>query len=149
MKERLHCFKSWFLCLCLLLTASLVGCSDSPEGPSTYKISGKVTLDGVPVPAGKIVFSKEDTNARIACTIKDGYYENQDGKGHTGGKYEVQIEGRDGEATNLSYTGSLLWSGEWTDKIELQEASEEQDFNVLKSDMPPPPPIDRFDIEQT
>ena len=134
-KRDLNGVVSWLACLCLLLTVCLVGCDDAPAGPATFKVSGKVTFDGEPVPAGMVIFVKEKGNVRVACAIEDGYYETQDGKGHLGGKYSVQIDAKDGVKTDVSFNGTPMWSSGWATEVDLSEASEKKDFDIPKSEV--------------
>lgn len=83
----------------LLLASGLaIGCGQS--GPTTYSLSGTVSWNGKPVPAGSIRF-EPDTKAGNAgpgtvATIRDGRYATPEGKGVLGGKYRAFISGSDG-----------------------------------------------------
>jgi len=133
---------SWRVFSSLLLAVCLAGCSGDSEGETGFKVSGKVTFDGEPVPAGMVVFFKEETQARVACVLTDGYYETQDGKGHLGGKYEVQITAKDGVPVASDPQGTFLWMERWATEVDLKEASETKDFDVPKSEVKLPQPGD-------
>lgn len=62
----------------ILLTAlaSFIGCGGVDDAPATVKISGEVTYNGKPMPAGEIIFrDKSGSNKSISAQIKDGKYE--------------------------------------------------------------------------
>jgi hypothetical protein len=73
------------LCLfALVLPAGfcfLAGCSDGGPKLEKTKVQGKVTLDGQPLPAGKIVFTK-DGEIPVELAINDGKYEGEAYAGH-------------------------------------------------------------------
>ena len=80
------------LCCCLA-----VGCG----GEKTYRVSGKVTFKGKPLPAGRIIFvpdgAKGNKGSEGYADIKDGAYDTAapGGKGAVGGPMNVRIEGWD------------------------------------------------------
>lgn len=61
---------------CLLLAA--IGCSGA-AGPARYRVSGRVTCGGEPVPYGEVLFSpdgtKGNTGPQGVAAIKDGRYD--------------------------------------------------------------------------
>lgn len=76
----------------LLLIVMLVGCDDGGQPP----VTGKVTLDGDPLPEATVAFipiGRVDTNS-VATTDENGEfslnYTSQE-KGATPGRYQVQI----------------------------------------------------------
>jgi hypothetical protein len=72
--------------LAVLVIAAAGGCG--PEGPRTYEVTGSVTLDDQPLPAGDIIFFPEEKEfGPDAGTITDGQYRVQ----VKGGKKKVQI----------------------------------------------------------
>jgi hypothetical protein len=82
--------------LCLLP----LGCG----GVKVYRVSGKVTFDGKPVPAGKIYFipdsSKGNTGPTGYANIKDGEYDTgaSGGSGAPAGPVIIAVEGLDPSA---------------------------------------------------
>lgn len=76
-----------------------LGCGDG-----TYRVSGKVTFKGEPVPAGKIYFipdgSKGNSGATGYADIKDGQYDTSSGNGRgcIGGPVIIAVEGIDPNA---------------------------------------------------
>jgi hypothetical protein len=89
--------------LCLTLTG---GCSSSVtyEGPERAAVSGKITLDGNPLPYGNIVFLGGKISSAL---VENGSYSIPEEQGPTLGEATVQISGynekpvsaEDGEAT--------------------------------------------------
>ena len=99
----------------LLISGSLalVGCGGAVEsGPPRFRLSGKVTFDGKPVPAGTIYFEPA-TGPAGSAQIKDGQYDTANGM--AGGADPVQPildwPGR-GITTHLKE-----WSGEHGAKV--------------------------------
>ena len=63
-------------CLAGLLSLSLLltGCGGS-DGPPTYRVSGKVTLDGQPITKGQITFKDAAGQSKsMAADIQNGTY---------------------------------------------------------------------------
>jgi hypothetical protein len=90
------------LCLCVLATVGLlVGCNRT-TGPARYDLSGAITYDGKPVPAGSIIFapdtSKGNNGPGASAEIKDGVYRTRAGQGTVGGPHTATISGYDGIA---------------------------------------------------
>jgi hypothetical protein len=81
----------------VLLSCFALGCG----GDGTYRVSGQITFQGKPVPAGKIYFmpdgSKGNTGPTGYANIKDGYYDTSasGGKGAAPGPMVIAIEGID------------------------------------------------------
>lgn len=62
-------------CISLAASGWLTGCNSGPAMPTTYPVSGAVTLDGQPMPAGSIVFDSADGKGQPAGGgIKDGAF---------------------------------------------------------------------------
>src|SRR5688500_11969800 len=82
-----------------VLAALLAGCS---SGERTYHLSGAVSYQGKPVPAGHIVFEPDTKSGNSGgpgfAKIKDGRYDTSilDGRGTVGGPHVVIIHGLDG-----------------------------------------------------
>ncbi len=86
------------------LAAALVataGCSKQ-EGPTRYRISGTVTLDGKPIPYGEVLFTpdpaKKASGPQGIAPIRDGRYDTaaEGGKGIAGGPTIVRVNGMTG-----------------------------------------------------
>jgi len=86
--------------------------SDHDGGPEQYRIAGKVTLDGAPVPAGTIYFepdpAKGNTGRQVFTDIKNGQYVTQAGRGCIPGAVLAIINAWDGEAVGDYLLGSPL-----------------------------------------
>lgn len=88
--------KSLVFCLLLssLATALLTGCAE--DGPQRHHVSGTVTFQGEPVPAGTIVItpdgSKGNSGPQGVADIHQGKYDTSDGGlGVVGGHHRVQV----------------------------------------------------------
>jgi hypothetical protein len=81
----------------VLMCCLVLGCGAG----NTYRVSGKVTFKGQPVPSGKIYFfpdgSKNNTGPTGYANIKDGQYDTSDsgGRGAAGGPVIIAVEGID------------------------------------------------------
>jgi len=78
-----------------------VGCG-SDDGPPRHELSGTVTYNGQPVPAGYILFapdtSQGNTGPGAQAEISEGRYHTLPGQGTVGGPHVVTISGFDGVA---------------------------------------------------
>lgn len=88
------------LCLCILMMVVFsIGCGRT-TGPARYDLSGTITYDGKPVPAGSILFapdtSKGNDGPGASAEIKDGVYRTRAGYGTIGGPHLATISGYDG-----------------------------------------------------
>lgn len=122
--------------LCLLLpsllfAALLIGCS----GEKTYHLSGNITFQGKPVPAGHIVFepdaSKGNKGAAAFATIKGGRYDTsvEEGHGTIGGPHIVRILGLNGVRKGELLNGTPLFP-EYSTTADLPKQNGTQDFDV-------------------
>ena len=82
------------------LVSLLAGCGGGGGGPATYSLTGTVTFDGKPVRIGTVMLmpdaSANNQGPGASVAIKDGAFATESGRGHTGGKYIVQVVGYDG-----------------------------------------------------
>ena len=97
--------------LALILTSSLVaGCGG---GLQTHDVSGTVTFNGKPVPAGRIDFFPDVGNDGIQgwAIIKDGAFDTRKpgGQGHAGGPMLIKIEGFDGISDDPNFPGTPIF----------------------------------------
>jgi len=118
--------------LATLVLLVLVGCGDM-GGPRRYKLSGSVTCDGKPVPAG-IISLEPDTslgNARPGTLVEftNGRYRTPAGKGTVGGPHLVRIVGHDGKAISEMPLGRCLFQ-EYQFQIDLPRHDATHDFDV-------------------
>jgi hypothetical protein len=122
-----------------LAVCLLAGCG----GEDGYDVSGKVTFQGNPVPAGQIYFTPDDSKGNSGATgyadIKDGEYDTaaEGGKPTAGGPMIVRIEGQDPSVPGEQQPGSA--PGEVTIKTlfptyettaELPKEDATQNFDV-------------------
>ena len=117
--------------LVLLLAA---GCG---SGEKLFTLTGTVTYDGKPVPAGVIYFDPDPTKGAGGtqgfATIKDGKFTTGvGGQGIQGGAYDIRVMGFDGKPGDEAPMGKPLWPGEeHTEKRDIPAADTE-----LKIDIP-------------
>jgi len=67
----------WQVLSIIPLFLVLVGCGKTEERPKLGEVKGKVTLDGAPLPSGKIVFDEGPSVPATELDIKDGLYSGQ------------------------------------------------------------------------
>ena len=122
---------------CVLFSvASLVlnGCN---RGPTMYHVSGTVTFDGQPVPAGRIEFNPDFTQKNDGpqgfADIKNGTFDTRKGgQGHGGGPIVIRIEGFDGKSSNPESVGTPIFAVHEI-KRDLPKESSTQTLEVPKS----------------
>ncbi len=117
---------------CLLLLC-LTGCN---SGEKLYDVSGTVTFDGKPVPAGNVFFDPDPTRGGtgtqgIAEIVNGKYTTAVNGRGVRGGAYNVRILGYDGRRGNEAPFGQPLFD-EYQEKKDLPAANTEVNFDVPK-----------------
>lgn len=135
------------LSFCLAITAFSLGCGDGREKPQTFHVSGNVTFQGKPVPAGRIDFIPDASagNSGVAgyAEIANGAYDtSRTGKGTTGGAQVAVISGAvspdapqalsDEELANNPPPSTALFR-DFRAPIELPMAAAKQDFQVPDS----------------
>lgn len=120
----------------LAVAVMLSGCSS--HGPERYELSGRVTYDGQPIPAGVITF-EPDAVAINATTIGEaeiqgGQYKTLPGKGVVGGPHTVFIAGYNGipEPGSGPY-GASLFTPAHKISVQLPYESSTFDFQVPNS----------------
>jgi hypothetical protein len=128
----------------LLLLAGLLctGCGGD-DGPPRYGVSGTVTFQGQPVPAGVVLFTPDNTKGNEGPTgfapIRAGKYdtslEDGDGKGTIGGPHKVTISGFDGVAAPEQELpdGKRLFADYVVDVDLPKEPTTTQNFDVPAS----------------
>jgi len=120
----------------LLLAAAMVsavGCGGD-AGPTRYDLSGSVTFDGKPIPAGNIIFepdsSKDNSGPQGVAEIRDGKYDTSTtGKAPVGGPHIVRISGFDRFSEDETNPAQPLF-GEYEMKADLPLESGTMDFEV-------------------
>jgi hypothetical protein len=121
--------------LLLALLFLLSGCSN--EAPDRFDVSGAVTFNGQPVPAGQVVFSpdlsKGNDGPQGYADIKDGRYDTSETEsGAPSGAVVVRIEGFDGQVQPEWPYGKPLFLG-YQVEAELPRESFQKDFDVPAS----------------
>lgn len=137
LRVRRHQCPRWFAVALILSAAAgilIAGC----RGSKLYDVSGRVTYDGKPVPAGVIYFdpdfTKQNDGPQGYALIKDGSYSTaaQGGRGVAGGPHVVRIEGFDGKPGAELPLGKPLFT-DYHEARDLPRARSEQDFTVLSN----------------
>ncbi len=125
----------WRAAAVLLLCGMVFGCADSE--PKRFRVSGKVTFDGQPIPYGDVLFTpdgaKKNSGPQAIATIRDGRFDTAavDGKGYGGGPAVIRLTGL------TSPTGKLICVQEFT--VELPQGDAIHDIDVpAKSGVKPP-----------
>jgi hypothetical protein len=112
------------------LVISVGGCGSADK---TYDLSGTVTFQGKPVPAGSILFEPAAGNKGPSgyAKIKDGRYDTRDPdcRGIIGGPHLVQIRGLDGIPRGELLNGVPLFP-EHTVTVDLPKENGTRDFEV-------------------
>lgn len=91
----------FFVCPCASVAILFaVGCGRA-SGPARYDLSGAITYDGRPVPAGYIVFApdmaKGNDGPGANAEIRNGVYQTRPGQGTVGGPHVATVSGFDGK----------------------------------------------------
>lgn len=99
-----------------------------------YRVSGTITFNGHPIPAGLVFFDPEETEGTTGlqgfASIKDGRFDTAtEGRGVAGGKYTMRILGFDGKTGNEAPLGNALFR-EYQEKRDLPKADTELDLRV-------------------
>ncbi len=120
--------------LALPLAALLLGCG----GERSFNLSGTVTYQGKPVPAGQIIFEPDasagNKGPAAYAKIKDGRYDTSaEGHGTVGGPHLVRIHGRDGIPRGELLNGLPLFR-DYNTKVDLPKKNGEQNFEVPAGD---------------
>ncbi|QDU63798.1 hypothetical protein Pan216_46790 [Planctomycetes bacterium Pan216] len=127
------------LALCFLGLTLLTGCGGKSAGPPRYDVSGAVTFDGKPVPAGVLMFrpdaSKGNSGPATTIRIVDGAFDTQvAGMGVVPGEHKVTITGYDGmtDTANELPDGRPLFR-RYEEQATIGEEATTIDFDVPKS----------------
>lgn len=109
-----------------------LGCGGA-DGPTRYELSGSVTFDGNPVPAGQIVFEPDSASGNSGvqgyAEIRDGKYDTRDGKGVIGGPHQVRVTGFDRFSEDESDPAKPLFP-EYVITEDLPKETTTKDFDV-------------------
>jgi hypothetical protein len=99
-----------------------------------HSVSGTVTYEGKPLPAGQIFFEADVTKGHDApqgfAYIKDGQFNTeQGGRGVVGGDYVIRIQGFDGKPGNELPLGQPLFS-DYVESRNLPRGPSRLEFSV-------------------
>lgn len=128
--------KSEVLLIVCALVFFISGCGSG--GPQTYHVSGTVTLDGRPVPAGSVLFEPDQSKGNKGpagfAKIKDGKFDTRtNGRGTLGGPHVVKIIALDGIPAEEMPEGTPL-APEYTTQVDLPKKSGHQlEFNIPRA----------------
>jgi hypothetical protein len=123
------------------------GCAGRPS--NRFEVSGKVTFDGRPIPAGRIYFNPDlargNDGPQGYADIRAGHFDTrQGGKGAPAGAVIVRIEGFDGKGGAKSFGKPLFVA--YQIEVELPREPCTRAFEVpasaarnLPRDTAPPP----------
>lgn len=108
----------WFLWTTIAATCLLSGCGKKDAGLTRYEVSGQITYQGQPVPAGAIQFYPDSVQGNRGptgyATIENGTFDtSKSGRGTVGGPHVLDITGFDGKAdpqADLEH-GQVLFGG--------------------------------------
>ena len=124
---------SLFLSLAVALPILVSGCASKDAGPTRYDLSGKVTFNGAPVPAGEITLSPDSSQGNSGpggiVMIQNGEYKTPPDAGIVGGPYVVQILGFDGVANKESEEGMPIFPPYET-TVEFPKEATTHDFEI-------------------
>jgi hypothetical protein len=116
---------------------AFVGCGQS--GPQRYRLQGKITYGGQPVPAGTIVFEPDATKSNDGpqgiAPIEKGVFDTafKGGRGTVGGPHRVTIMGCDGtNISEVSPQGKNLFEPYFT-TADFPRTASSVDFDVPSS----------------
>lgn len=115
----------------------LCGCGES--GPARFHVSGQVTWQGEPVPAGMVTFSPDvrqgNSGPQGYAEIHNGHYDTRAGEGRAtvGGPHSITVMGFDGQnPTEESPHGRRLFPP-YQMEYDLPESSTTLDLPVPAS----------------
>jgi hypothetical protein len=117
--------------LSLSIIVSICGCGGKgKEGKGATKprlsASGKVEIDGKPVPAGTVTFISKDTGNNSSCPISNGTYANKKSDGPNSGENAVIVTAKE------KSDGEDQWT--WHSKVDVGEKGYTGDFSIKSAD---------------
>lgn len=139
-------FQRFLFGVTLALSIGLItGCSKSTNNAS-FNVSGKVTLDGKPVPAGRVRFAPDGSKGNKGqvgfAKITDGTFNTALGErsqGIEGGFYVIKVNGFDGEAftddEGFVYPDGKVIFQEYSIKKELPASDSTIDIEIDSKDL--------------
>ena len=84
----------------MLTISAIAGCGHKETGPKRASVSGKVNLNGTPLPDGTIRFVPIDSNSgpKVSVAVVEGSFEATAENGPVVGNNRIEIESLDGPA---------------------------------------------------
>ena len=132
------------LTVLLVCSVMLSGCGGGEEGPETVTVTGKVTIDGAPVPDGEVIFRPADGGAgrTDAATIKGGEYTMESTLGSK--RVEIRamrnVEGADTSNLETGESGGSVeqyipeqYNDKSTLTADISESSSPLDFSLTEN----------------
>ncbi len=110
----------------------LAGCAAKNDG--RFNLSGKVTVDGEPVPSGDLILEPDAGNKGPSsmARIEDGAYTLPEEQGIVGGKYTVTIVAFDGVAVGELVDGKALLREPYLEKVDFPKEDSTRDFDIKR-----------------
>jgi hypothetical protein len=120
------------LALVALTVLTVVGCGEA--GPQRFNVSGTVTYNGQPVPAGVVWFdpdfSKQNDGPQGYAFIKDGKFDTAETEsGPGGGPHIARVEGFDGKPGEELPMGRAIFL-DFSQPVDLPREDTTLEFNV-------------------
>ncbi|NBW95669.1 MAG: hypothetical protein EBR28_02800 [Planctomycetia bacterium] len=116
------------------------GCSARQEGPQRFAVSGQITFDGKPVPAGRITLEPDTAAGNSGPAgygnIIAGRFTTYPRMGAVAGPHVVRISGFDGVPAGEMVEGKPLFA-EYMTKVELPAKAATVDFEVPRIPVKP------------
>ena len=116
-----------------MLAVPGAGCSKS-DAPERFAVWGKLTYEGEPIPSGMIIFHNKGTPYDTVCSIEDGYFESDDGKGHTGGTFSVSIDAYGSEYDPTGDEPERLVEGTYAKEVQMLAEGTELNLDFKEGD---------------
>ena len=128
---------------------SMAGCGGSATKDKFKKfergtVSGAVTYEGKPVPAGVVSFRHKESGNQASFTIKEGKYKSGAADGPQLGLNSVEVFGR--ETTDA--TAPFVWGGPFRAEVTIEKSGYTGDFTVTKDKVKPPGKPPKADDEK-
>lgn len=120
----------------VMFSLSVQGCGTKAQGPELFQLTGKVTVNGEPIPAGTIELvpdaSKGNQGPWVLLTVRDGKYSTDKRNGIVGGPYKARIEVFDGKPTDPSQELGNPVGPPHSVEVELPRKNGTHDFELGK-----------------
>lgn len=130
--QDMFCLAAFVLAAFVLATAG--GCG--ADGPPRYQVEGRVTYDGRPVPAGRVIFEPDAAAGRKGpagyAEIANGEYTTTPGKGAIGGPHKVRVICLTGIVEGELAEGRMLCP-EYHETVDLPTGNTEHNIDVPAS----------------